>query len=92
MIFDDIRFLCLKFIKYIEINSDLIINFKNVIISLFYLTDPSEFYCQNEVKIIPVDLCKESISNNQFTLFIAGVVAFIISIVAILVHQLYSQK
>ncbi|OXU21526.1 hypothetical protein TSAR_005674 [Trichomalopsis sarcophagae] len=55
--------------------------------------DPSEFYCQNEVKTVPVDLGKETVTNSQFVLYIAGIIiAFIVVIIGILVHQLYSSK
>lgn len=61
--------------------------------NIFFSTDPSEFYCQNEVKTVPVDLGKETVTNSQFLLYIAGIIiAFVVVVIGILVHQLYSSK
>ncbi|XP_058794467.1 protein odr-4 homolog [Phymastichus coffea] len=55
--------------------------------------DPAEFYSQNEVKTVPVDLGKETVSNNHVTAYIAVIVmAIIIALFGILVNELYSVK
>ncbi|XP_011504794.1 PREDICTED: uncharacterized protein LOC105367723 [Ceratosolen solmsi marchali] len=47
---------------------------------------------QNTVKAIHMDQCKQLIPSNQFILYTSGVIALIILIFAILLHQLYSEK
>jgi len=56
--------------------------------------DPSDplLYPQAEVKVPPVESGKEIVTGSHFMLYIAGFIAFIIAIVAILLHQLYSKK
>ncbi|KAJ8669081.1 hypothetical protein QAD02_000340 [Eretmocerus hayati] len=55
--------------------------------------DPSEFYCQNEVKTKPIDQGKEPKYSSNFTLYIASIViAFLFAILGILIYQLSTGK
>ncbi|XP_076169809.1 protein odr-4 homolog isoform X1 [Ptiloglossa arizonensis] len=52
--------------------------------------DPTEFYCQSEIDVKPIDLGKDSSGNHQTIIYITGIsIAVIILIIAIVIHKLY---
>ena len=69
---------------------DLEVQESNVQKDIEVQADPTEFYCQSEIDIKPVDLGKELSENHQTKIYIAGIsIAILILIIAIVTHTLY---
>jgi len=58
------------------------------IVTEYVNADPIEFYCQSNVNTKPLDNNADTIGNYQMTTYLTGLsVAFVILLVAVLVHQ-----
>lgn len=69
---------------------DLEVQESNVQKDIEIQADPTEFYCQSEIDVKPVDHTKDTAESNQTTLYLTGFsIAFIILIAAIIIYQLY---
>ncbi|XP_076636286.1 protein odr-4 homolog [Colletes latitarsis] len=69
---------------------DLEVQESNVQKDIELQANPTEFYCQSEIDVKPIDLGKDSSRNTQSTMYITGIgIAVIILIIAIMIHKLY---